>query len=258
MRWGWGWRWYGLRWGAEAALSRRLLRGGRWSRRLLGSGSGLLLGWGVLIRRLGGWGWLAAGNAVGQLATERGGVEGQSSRTTLQPGVSAHAKPVAHAAFLDGNVAVWTVLADRVLLAVGHVVWPIAGVHDVVVEEGEGALLDSGRPVPALPVAGATRLVSEDSVLPVAVLAAFGRLSHDATVLVRAPDSVWVVAVVQKAPVLAREGEAVGAEVRRGHAILALVVVVAVLFVLEETIVLSAHVVLAALAEDGAGKCCRE
>lgn len=60
---------------------------------------------------------------------------------------------------------------------------------------------------------------------------------------------MWVVAVVQKAPVLAGEGETVGAEVRCGHAILALVVVVAVLLVLEETIVLSAHVVLAALAE---------
>lgn len=56
--------------------------------------------------------YVPAGNAVGQLATKRGRVEGQSSRTTLQPGVSADAKPVAHAAFLDGDVAVGTVLAD--------------------------------------------------------------------------------------------------------------------------------------------------
>ena len=55
------------------------------------------------------------------------------------------------------------------LLTVGDVVGPVAGVQLVVVEEGEGTALEGGGAVPALPVPGAARLVREDAVRPVAV-----------------------------------------------------------------------------------------
>lgn len=62
------------------------------------------------------------------------------------------------------------------LLTVGHIVGPVAGVHDIVVKEREGTLLDGGGSVPALPVTGAACLVGEHTVLPVAVLGALWRL----------------------------------------------------------------------------------
>lgn len=56
------------------------------------------------------------------------------------------------------------------LLAVWDIVWPVTGVDSIVVEEGEGALLDGGSAVPTVPVSGARGGVREDTVLPVAVL----------------------------------------------------------------------------------------
>ena len=61
-------------------------------------------------------------------------------------------------------------------LASGDVLWPVAGVCLLVVEEAADAELLGGRPVPAGPVAGARGLVAEDAVQPVAVLRALGRV----------------------------------------------------------------------------------
>ena len=61
-------------------------------------------------------------------------------------------------------------------LASGNVLWPVAGVCLLVVEEAADAELLSGRPVPAGPVAGARGLVSKDAVQPVAVLGALRRI----------------------------------------------------------------------------------
>ena len=59
-------------------------------------------------------------------------------------------------------------------LASGDVLWPVAGVCLLVVEEAADAELLGGRPVPAGPVAGAGGLVAEYSVEPVTVLSALG------------------------------------------------------------------------------------
>ena len=63
-----------------------------------------------------------------------------------------------------------------VLLAAGHVLWPVAGVGLLVVEQAADTELFRSRPVPAGPVAGAGRLVTEDPVQPVTVLRALGRI----------------------------------------------------------------------------------
>ena len=59
-------------------------------------------------------------------------------------------------------------------LASGDVLWPVAGVCLLVVEEAADAELLGGGPVPAGPVAGAGGLVPEYSVEPVTVLRALG------------------------------------------------------------------------------------
>ena len=59
-------------------------------------------------------------------------------------------------------------------LASGDVLWPVAGVCLLVVEEAADAELLGGGPVPAGPVAGAGGLVTEYSVQPVTVLRALG------------------------------------------------------------------------------------
>ena len=63
-----------------------------------------------------------------------------------------------------------------VLLAAGHVLWPVAGVGLLIVEQAADTKLFRSRPVPAGPVAGAGRLVTEDPVQPVTVLRALGRI----------------------------------------------------------------------------------
>lgn len=92
-----------------------------------------------------------------------------------------------------------------VLLAVRDVVWPIARVDDVVVEEGEGTLLDRRRAVPALPVPGAGSGVWEDSVLPLAVLA-YDRLLTHRFLTVRASHSVRVVTIAAQAALIPGKG----------------------------------------------------
>ena len=57
-----------------------------------------------------------------------------------------------------------------------HVLGPVAGVSLLVVEQSPDAELLGGGAVPASPVAGAGRLVTEDTVQPVAVLRALGRI----------------------------------------------------------------------------------
>ncbi len=56
------------------------------------------------------------------------------------------------------------------LLTVGHIVGPVAGVHGVIVQQREGTLLNGGGAVPAVPVSSAGSGVWEDAVLPLAVL----------------------------------------------------------------------------------------
>lgn len=65
----------------------------------------------------------------------------------------------------EGRIALLTVL-----LAVWYIVWPVAGVNCIIVEKGEGTLLDCSSSVPTMPVASARGSVWEDSILPGTVL----------------------------------------------------------------------------------------
>lgn len=66
------------------------------------------------------------------------------------------------------------------LLAASDVLWPVAGVGVLTVEQTPDAELFGGSAVPAGPVAGAGGLVAEDAVEPVAVLRGDGRVCKEA------------------------------------------------------------------------------
>lgn len=82
--------------------------------------------------------------------------------------------PVSNAGSLDGLESIGGALAERVLLAAGNLLWPVACVLLFVIEEGEGAHLHVAGTVPAEPVAGATLLVRVDAEQVGARGAAFG------------------------------------------------------------------------------------
>jgi hypothetical protein len=67
------------------------------------------------------------------------------------------------------NFAVRRCRPLTMLLASLHVIRPITGVSVLVVEQTSDAQLFSGSSVPACPVPGARRFVTEDAVQPVAV-----------------------------------------------------------------------------------------
>ena len=56
------------------------------------------------------------------------------------------------------------------LLAIGHIIWPITCMDHIVVEQREWTLLNGGSAVPALPIPGAGSGVRKDAVLPLAVV----------------------------------------------------------------------------------------
>ena len=129
------------------------------------------------------------------------------------------------------------------LLAVRDVVRPVTGVDDVVVQEGEGTLLDRRSAVPTLPVPGAGGRVREDAVLPLAVLAADRLLTHG-LLSIRTADSVRVVTVATQSALRSRERESVGTRLQHRFPSrrVTLVVVVAVLLVRKESAVLGVAV----------------
>ncbi len=62
------------------------------------------------------------------------------------------------------------------LLATSNILWPVTGVGLLVVQQATNTELFSGCSVPARPVPGAAGLVAENSVQPVTVLGALGRI----------------------------------------------------------------------------------
>lgn len=96
------------------------------------------------------------------------------------------------------------------LLAVWHIVRPIARVDGIIVEERERTLLNGGSSVPAVPITSARGSVWEDSILPVAVLRT-DRLLADHTRAIRTGDTMRVVAMVGETTTEAGEGQTVGA-----------------------------------------------
>lgn len=92
--------------------------------------------------------------------------------------------PVPVARLAKGNVSISIILTQRMFLASGNVLRPITGMCLLVVEEAaDTELLGSGT-VPARPVPGARRLVTEDAVQPVTVLSALRRISFRSSVAV--------------------------------------------------------------------------
>lgn len=144
-------------------------------------------------------------------------------------------------------MAVRLVLADGMLLTVRYVVGPVAGVKDIVIQQGEGALLDCCCTVPALPVSGTAGLVGEHSVQPWAVVGTDGGLSHDGPIFARTSHPVGVVAVRDKSFSFSREGQSVGAGPLSGNPVFALVVVITVLVVRYQHVVFLALDTVAAL-----------
>lgn len=215
------------------------------------SASGVALGSLLFLLLFGGrsgWWGFASGNGLGQLAALGIGVEGQAGGASLETGVASDTEPVPHATLLNGHGSVGGVLADGMFLTVWDIVGPIARVDGVVVQKGEGTLLDGRGPVPAVPVSSAGGRVREDPVLPLAVVSALRRLAHN-TGAIRTPHSMRVVAVLGESAPSPSEGEAIGTGLEDGLSGrgVALIVVVAVVFVWEKAIVFGILVVSAEL-----------
>lgn len=93
-----------------------------------------------------------------------------------------------------------------------YVLRPVTRVRPLIIEQPTNTKLFCGRAIPAGPVPGAGGLVSEDTVQPVAVLCADGRVGLGLVIAVVAPPRV--VATVRHPPVFAREHQPVGAVVQ--------------------------------------------
>lgn len=125
------------------------------------------------------------GTGGGHLAVLGGGshttlpvlVEDQHGGTPLETWISALAGPVSVAGFAKWHVAVSVILAQGVLLATSNILWPVAGMGLLVVQQAADTELFCGGSVPAGPIPGAASLVAENSVQPVTVLGALGRIS---------------------------------------------------------------------------------
>lgn len=91
--------------------------------------------------------------------------------------ISSLTRPVPVARFAEWDVTVRIIFAQRMFLTSGYVLRPVASVCFLVVEKAADTELFRGRSVPAGPVPRARRLVTEDSVQPVAVLRALRRIS---------------------------------------------------------------------------------
>jgi len=101
-------------------------------------------------------------------------IKDQHGGAPLQPGVSSLAGPIPVTRLPKGNVTIGIIFAQRVFLAAGNILRPVAGVSLLVVEQSTNAELLRGGSVPAGPVASAGGLVPEYSVQPVTVLRALG------------------------------------------------------------------------------------
>merc|ERR550539_1279955 len=97
---------------------------------------------------------------------------------TLKTRVATLARPVSVAGLAKGHIAVCVILAQRMLLAAGHILGPVASVGLLVVQQPTNAELLSCCAVPAGPVARAGSLVAKDAVEPVAVLSALWRIGQ--------------------------------------------------------------------------------
>jgi len=101
-------------------------------------------------------------------------IEDQHGGASLEPGVASLAGPVPVTRLPEGNVTVGIIFAERMFLAAGNILRPVAGVSLLVVEQSTNTELLGGGSVPAGPVASAGGLVAEYSVQPVTVLRALG------------------------------------------------------------------------------------
>jgi len=101
-------------------------------------------------------------------------IKDQHGGAPLEPRVSSLACPVPVTGLPQGHVTVGIIFTQRMFLAAGNILRPVAGVSLLVVEQAADAELLGGGSVPAGPVASAGGLVPENSVQPVTVLRALG------------------------------------------------------------------------------------
>jgi len=149
-------------------------------------------------------------------------VEDKHGGATLQTRVSTLARPVSVAGFAKGHIAVCVILAQRMLLAAGYILGPVAGVGLLVVKEPANAELLGCCAVPAGPVARAGSLVAKDAVEPVAVLSALWRIHFWPPLAV---DIVRVVALANEAkPSIPSVYKTVGTALKEALALVAVVV----------------------------------
>jgi len=123
-------------------------------------------------------------------------IKDQHGGAPLQPRVSSLASPVPVTRLPQGNVTIGIIFAQRMFLAAGNILRPVAGMSLLVVEQSTNAELLCGGSVPAGPVASAGGLVPEYSVQPVTVLRALGGISSFSFIAV---DVVRIVARSQQA-----------------------------------------------------------
>jgi len=123
-------------------------------------------------------------------------IEDQHGGASLEPGVASLAGPIPVTRLPEGNVTVGIIFAERMFLAAGNILRPVAGVSLLVVEQPADTELLGGGSVPAGPVASAGGLVPEYSVQPVTVLRALGGISSFSLIAV---DVVRIVAGTQEA-----------------------------------------------------------
>jgi hypothetical protein len=149
-------------------------------------------------------------------------VEDQHGGTPLEARVSALAGPVSVAGFTEGHVTVGVILAQGMFLATSNILWPVTGVGLLVVQQATNTELFSGCSVPARPVPGAASLVAENSVQPVTVLGALGRISFRSAGTVHI---VRIVTAVNKAePAIGIVNKSVGTGLQESLALVAVIV----------------------------------
>jgi len=114
------------------------------------------------------------------------------------------------------------------LLTAGYVLWPVARVCLLVVEQPPDAELLRGRPVPACPVASTGGLVAEYSVQPVTVLRTLGRVCQ-ILIFADVRMSPWVITPVCYALVFSNPNQTIRAVVELGFPKLAFPIPITVL-----------------------------
>lgn len=70
---------------------------------------------------------------MSQLAARNIGIESETRGASLESWIAPNTEPISDAALFNAYWAVGDVLANGMLLAIGDIVWPVAGMGGVVI-----------------------------------------------------------------------------------------------------------------------------